>query len=62
MTGVQTCALPICWLPELTEDLHPAENLFIGKPDIYHAFQACLIPLFPAEGSLTAMIVEENKA
>lgn len=50
------------WMPELSEDLQPTDELFVGKPDIYHAFQACLIPLFPAEGSLTAMIMEENKA
>lgn len=50
------------WHPELSEDLNPGSRLFEGKPDIYHAFQACLIPLYPAEGSLTAMILEENRA
>jgi sulfoquinovose isomerase len=40
------------WFPELSEDLQPAETLFEGKPDLYHALQACLIPLFPATGSL----------
>ncbi len=49
------------WHPELSEDLRPSSRLFTGKPDIYHAFQACLIPLYPAEGSLTSMIVEENR-
>ncbi len=44
------------WYEELTEDLAPAHTLFRGKGDIYHALQACLIPLFPADGSLTAMI------
>ena len=29
-----------------------------GKADIYHALQACLIPLFPATGSLTKVIPE----
>lgn len=48
------------WHPELSEDLRPTSRLFTGKPDIYHAFQACLIPLYPAEGSLTAMIMAEN--
>ena len=38
---------------ELSEDLEPKHSLFIGKPDIYHALQACLIPLFPATRSLT---------
>ncbi len=46
------------WHEELTEDLVPAQTLFPGKGDIYHALQACLIPLFPATGSLTRMIQE----
>jgi sulfoquinovose isomerase len=45
------------WHPELGEDLKPTQNFFNGKPDIYHALQACLIPLFPATGSLTKGIV-----
>jgi hypothetical protein len=32
--------------------------VFTGKPDLYHALQACLIPLFPATGSLTKVIRE----
>jgi mannose/cellobiose epimerase-like protein (N-acyl-D-glucosamine 2-epimerase family) len=44
------------WHPELSEDLRPAATLFTGKPDLYHALQACLIPLFPATGSLTRVI------
>lgn len=44
------------WRPELTEDLAPASTVFTGKPDLYHALQACLIPLFPATGSLTRVI------
>lgn len=35
------------WFPELDEDDRPTEGIFRGKPDIYHAFQACLIPLLP---------------
>jgi mannose/cellobiose epimerase-like protein (N-acyl-D-glucosamine 2-epimerase family) len=46
------------WHEELSEDLVPAHTLFPGKGDIYHALQACLIPLFPATGSLTKVIVE----
>jgi len=50
------------WLSELKEDLTPASNLFVGKPDIYHALQACLIPLYPATGSLTHAIIEQDHA
>ncbi len=46
------------WHEQLTEDLQPAYTLFSGKGDIYHALQACLIPLYPAEGSLTRGIIE----
>ncbi|RWM18354.1 MAG: AGE family epimerase/isomerase [Mesorhizobium sp.] len=44
------------WFEELDEDLQPAHSLFVGKADLYHALQACLIPLYPAQGSLTNMI------
>ena len=44
------------WHPELSRDLEAASTLFTGKPDLYHALQACLIPLFPATGSLTRVI------
>lgn len=46
------------WHEELDEDLKPSNSLFPGKGDIYHALQACLIPLFPATGSLTRVIAE----
>jgi sulfoquinovose isomerase len=46
------------WFPELGEDLKPIDAFFTGKPDIYHALQACLIPLFPATGSLMKTIAE----
>lgn len=48
------------WLSELSEDLTPKSRLFTGKPDIYHALQACLIPLYPATGSLTAAIISTD--
>jgi hypothetical protein len=38
--------------------MRPAHTLFAGKGDIYHALQACLIPLYPATGSLTRGILE----
>lgn len=48
------------WLSELKEDLTPTSRLFVGKPDIYHALQACLIPLYPTNGSLTRGIIEAD--
>lgn len=47
------------WHEQLTEDLKPSYTLFGGKGDIYHALQACLIPLYPATGSLTKGLVAE---
>ncbi|WP_424927104.1 AGE family epimerase/isomerase [Amaricoccus tamworthensis] len=41
------------WFPALDDNLLPTERVFVGKPDIYHAVQACLIPLCPTSGSIT---------
>ncbi|MFD1696216.1 AGE family epimerase/isomerase [Roseibium aestuarii] len=35
------------WHPEVDEAGRPASNQFTGKPDIYHALQACLYALTP---------------
>ena len=33
------------WYPEILPDGTPGDAIFTGKPDLYHAFQACLGPL-----------------
>jgi sulfoquinovose isomerase len=48
------------WQEECAEDLSPSFEIFPGKGDIYHALQACLIPLYPAEGSLTRVIARAS--
>ena len=40
------------WWPQVNEALRPSSDPFFGKPDIYHALQACLIPLLPTSGSI----------
>jgi len=40
------------WRHELDAALNPVEGTWAGKPDIYHAFQATLIPRLPASGGL----------
>jgi len=45
------------WRAQLDDSLRPVEGYFVGKPDIYHALQACLIPLYPADASLTRGII-----
>jgi mannose/cellobiose epimerase-like protein (N-acyl-D-glucosamine 2-epimerase family) len=45
------------WRCQLDDDLRPISGYFVGKPDIYHALQACLIPLYGTDGSLTKEIM-----
>jgi len=40
------------WHPQLSDDLVPITDPWYGKPDMYHSFQACLIPLLPTTGSI----------
>ena len=40
------------WRHELDAALNPVEGTWSGKPDIYHAFQATLIPRLPASGGI----------
>jgi mannose/cellobiose epimerase-like protein (N-acyl-D-glucosamine 2-epimerase family) len=42
------------WRSEAPEGTAP---FFEGKPDIYHALQACLIPLVPPTGSITRGLI-----
>jgi sulfoquinovose isomerase len=46
------------WRAQLDDSLKPIPGYFIGKPDLYHALQACLIPLYPTHSSLTRAIVQ----
>jgi mannose/cellobiose epimerase-like protein (N-acyl-D-glucosamine 2-epimerase family) len=45
------------WLCQLDDQLRPIPGYFVGRPDIYHALQACLIPLYGTDGSLTKEIM-----
>jgi len=46
------------WIPQLDDSLEPIDRYFVGKPDIYHSLQACLIPLYRTNASLTRVIGE----
>ena len=48
------------WRHHLDEELRPIPGYFHGKPDIYHALQACLIPLYGTSGSLTREIMAQS--
>lgn len=41
------------WIPELDNELGRVNRVFTGKPDLYHALQACLLPLAQSGGSIT---------
>ena len=41
------------WRTEPIDPTGAVAPLFSGKPDLYHALQACLIPLLPTTGSVT---------
>lgn len=45
------------WHAELNAGLKPVPNVFDGKPDLYHALQACLIPAYPSDGSITRQLL-----
>ena len=44
------------WHHELDEQLRPSERTWSGKPDVYHAFQATLIPRLPPRPSLARVL------
>lgn len=44
------------WHAELDEALRPSKQTWQGKPDIYHAFQATLIPRVPVRPSLAGAL------
>lgn len=46
------------WFTQPRDD--GTEPLFSGKPDLYHALQACLIPLLPATGSVTRGLINRS--
>lgn len=45
------------WFPQLDAANRPCNDLFVGKPDLYHALQCCLIPLLPTDGSIARGLV-----
>ena len=45
------------WYAEVDANLEPVDTIFVGKPDLYHALQACMIPLLPANGSITRGLI-----
>ena len=50
------------WIHELDPDQNVVANTWPGKPDTYHAFNACVLPMFPMGTSFigTAMQIKES--
>jgi len=44
------------WWSELDEALQPSDRTWSGKPDVYHALQATLIPRLPTTPSLAGAL------
>jgi sulfoquinovose isomerase len=44
------------WHHELDDELRPSERTWTGKPDVYHAFQATLVPRLPPRPSLAGAV------
>ena len=44
------------WRHELDSDNRPADTTWPGKPDLYHAVQACLLPRLPVAPSLATAL------
>jgi sulfoquinovose isomerase len=50
------------WHAELGDDLRPSERTWVGKPDVYHAFQAALLPRLPVAPSLAGALRDGHPA
>ncbi|WP_427024483.1 AGE family epimerase/isomerase [Aureimonas ureilytica] len=50
------------WHPQLGPDNQPKSEPFADKPDLYHALQACLIPLLPTDIGLAKGLREGRLA
>ena len=44
------------WHHELGPDNKPAESVWSGKPDVYHAFQATILPQLPLAPALAVAL------
>lgn len=47
------------WIHELDARNRPSQLIWQGKPDLYHAYQACTLPRFPLSTSLLGSVMRE---
>lgn len=48
------------WRHELDADNKPAASVWTGKPDVYHAYQAALLPQAPLAATLAAAVTMQS--
>jgi mannose/cellobiose epimerase-like protein (N-acyl-D-glucosamine 2-epimerase family) len=47
------------WHHELSPENEPASTVWVGKPDVYHAYQATLFPQLPVARSAAACLLDQ---
>lgn len=50
------------WWPELTPDMTPAASTWPGKPDLYHSYQAVLLPSLPLSPTAATALARRRSA
>jgi sulfoquinovose isomerase len=50
------------WWPELAPDMTPAASTWSGKPDLYHAYQAVLLPSLPLSPTAATALARRRSA
>lgn len=50
------------WYPLFDTDNHRKSHPWFGKPDLYHALQACLLPILPVAPSMVGAIRSSSRA
>ena len=48
------------WHHELNSEQQVVSDTWSGKPDVYHAFNACILPLLPMKGSFIGSVGNVN--
>ena len=45
------------WFHELNPDQEVIDTTWPGKPDVYHAFNACLLTMYPFKPSFVGVVI-----
>ena len=50
------------WHHEISPDFQVGEGTWSGKPDVYHAFNACVLPLYSLDATFIGTALKINSA